>query len=249
VVYELKHTQSGWVESVLHRFKPADGVQPMGGLVMDKAGNLYGTTPFRGLGDEYEIAGTIFELSPTRSGWSFQVLYSFPPGDGGPYAGLTIDATGNLYGTTNSGGIYGSGSVFELQRPAQQGADWVFTNLLSFDYLDGAGPAAGVVFDAAGNLYGTTGGGGTAQSCNNFYPCGVVFELSPSNGEWTENVLYNFQGVTDGEYPNSTPVLDPWGNVYGTTKYGGDPNCVPFPNYSGCGTVFRISHTAPPEQP
>lgn len=242
VVYELQHTESGWTEAVLHRFDYSDGANPVGGLVIDKTGRLYGVTSQGGKGNSrYENGGTIFELSPTASGWSFRVLYLFPSGEGGSYAGLTLDADGNLYGTANSGGIYGLGSVYQLQTPTQQGASWVFNTLFSFDSYDGSGPAAGVVFDKAGNLYGTTGGGGTAQSCDGFYPCGVVFELSQTSGQWAENVLYNFQGGTDGQYPNSTPVLDPWGNLYGTTAYGGDPNCVPFPNYSGCGTVFRIS--------
>lgn len=250
VVYELQPTASGWTETVLHSFEYSDGANPVGGLVMDGLGNLYGvTSQGGGRNSHYENGGTIFELSPNSSGWSFHVLYTFPSGGGGSYGGLTIDANGNLYGTANSGGIYGLGSVYELQPPAQQGDPWVFNTLLSFDYVHGSGPAAGVVFDAAGNLYGTAGGGGTAQTCDSFYPCGVVFELSPSNGEWIENVLYNFQGVTDGEYPNSTPVLDPWGNLYGTTKYGGDPNCIPFPDYSGCGIIYQIKRTAAEEQP
>lgn len=73
----------------------------------------------------------------------------------------------------------------------------------------------------------------------------AAIELTPSDGYWTENVLYEFQGGTDGNYPNSTPLLDPWGNLYGTTAYGGDPNCIPFPDYTGCGIVYRINHAAP----
>jgi hypothetical protein len=246
VVYELQHTESGWVETVIHSFDYADGADPVGGLVMDSAGNLYGVTPFGGQRrlDPYEPTGTIFELSPTASGWSFQVLYRFPAGGGGSYAGLTIDASGNLYGTANVGGVYGLGSVYELQPPIQQGAPWVFSTLVSFNFLEGSGPQAGVVLDKAGNLYGTTGGGGNSgQGCQG--TCGLVFELTPSDGYWTENVLYEFQGGTDGNYPNTTPLLDPWGNLYGTTAYGGDRNCVPFPDYIGCGIVYRINHAAP----
>jgi hypothetical protein len=246
VVYQLQHTESGWVETVIHSFDYADGADPVGGLVRDSAGNLYGVTPFGGQRhlDPYEPTGTIFELSPTASGWSFQVLYRFPAGGGGSYAGLTIDASGNLYGTANVGGVYGLGSVYELQPPIQQGAPWVFSTLVSFNFLEGSGPQAGVVLDKAGNLYGTTGGGGNSgQGCQG--TCGLVFELTPSDGYWTENVLYEFQGGTDGTYPNTTPLLDPWGNVYGTTAYGGDPNCIPFPQYSGCGIVYRINHSAP----
>jgi hypothetical protein len=246
VVYELRHAQAGWTERVIHSFNYADGADPVGGLVMDKAGNLYGVTPFGGqphLGP-YEPTGTVFELSPTASGSSFQVLYRFPPGAGGSYAGLTIDAKGNLYGTANVGGIYGLGSVYELQPPTEQGEPWAFSTLLSFNFLNGIGPQTGVALDPAGNVYGTAGGG-TGQNCFQQGDCGLVFQLSSSGGLWTESVLYDFQGGSDGEYANSTPLLDPWGNLYGTTAYGGDPNCIPFPQYYGCGVIYRINRNAP----
>ncbi|MGC1372050.1 MAG: choice-of-anchor tandem repeat GloVer-containing protein [Candidatus Sulfotelmatobacter sp.] len=245
VVYELQRTESGWIETVLHEFNGQDGYQPVGGIVMDKSGNLYGTTPWGGSShlDPFEPAGTVYELSPTESGWLFQVLYRFPAGLGQSFAGLTLDGRGNLYGTTTVGGIYGAGSVFELQRPTETGDPWMFANIFSFDGPNGSYPVSGVVFDKAGNLYGAGGGGGTGQNCDG--PCGIVYELIPSDGGWTETVLYNFQGDTDGAYANSTPVLDPWGNLYGTTAYGGDPNCVPFPEYSGCGIVYRIKRSSP----
>ncbi len=249
VVYELQRTESGWIETVLHEFNGQDGYQPVGGVVMDKSGNLYGITPWGGSPhlDPFEPAGTIYELSPSQSGWSFKVLYRFPGGTGQSFAGLTLDAEGNLYGTTDAGGIYGAGSVFELQRPAKAGDPWTFATIFSFDFWNGSYPVSGVVFDNAGNLYGAASAGGTGGlPCNG--PCGAVYELTPADGGWTETVLYNFQGDTDGAYANSTPVLDPWGNLYGTTAYGGDPNCVPFPEYSGCGIVYRINRGSP-EQP
>jgi uncharacterized repeat protein (TIGR03803 family) len=252
VVYELQRAETGWTEIVLHSFDYKDGGDPIGGLVMDSSGNLYGTTPYGGQPhiDPFEPTGTIFVLQPTESGWSFHVLYRFPVGDGGSFANLALDANGSLYGTTNAGGANNFGSVFELQRPMEGESPWTFSTLHSFTGLDdGGGPQAGVVLDGAGNLYGTAGGGGTGQVCFPQGDCGLVFELTPSGGDWTESVLYDFQGGDDGAFPNTTPLLDPWGNLYGTTAYGGDPNCIPFPEYSGCGTVYRISRRATAAQP
>jgi uncharacterized repeat protein (TIGR03803 family) len=170
------------------------------------------------------------------------VLYTFPELNGGPTATMTLDGQGNLYGVANGGGS-GYGSVFELQRPGQGKTAWNLTTLYSFTLgRDGGFPYGGVVFDRAGNLYGTTSAGGTIGPCQ--AGCGVVFKLAPSAGYWSQSVLYSFQGAADGINPNSTPVLDSWGNLYGTTAYGEDTSCVPFPNYSGCGTVFRIGHAA-----
>jgi hypothetical protein len=242
VVFELQRTASGWTESILHSFDYRDGGQPLGGLAIDSAGNLYGTTPYGGQPNTppFDPTGTIFELQRTGSGWSFKVLYRFPSDAGGPYAGLTFDGEGNLYGTTVGGGAYGYGSVFELRRPVQEGTRWAFSNLYSFMLsYDGGFPTASVIFDGAGNLYGITTQGGGGHACQIW--CGVVFQLTPSGGSWTESVLYNFQGGTDGEYPDSAPVLDQRGNLYGATPFGGDPNCTAVDGYSGCGTVYRIN--------
>lgn len=218
-------------ETVLHRFNPngGDGAFPQTTLVADGAGNRYGTT-FQG--GPYG-AGTVFELTPTQGGgWTERVLHNFnlSTADGSsPYAGLIIDAQGNLYGTTQSGGTYYGGTVFELTPKG--GGNWTEKILHSFgsNGADGAGPEAGLIMDSAGNLYGTTSYGGTFFS-------GTVFELTrrPPRGEWTERVLYSFRynyNGTDGASPYGGLVLDTAGNLYGTTVQGGT---------NDRGTVFEL---------
>jgi uncharacterized repeat protein (TIGR03803 family) len=155
---------------------------------------------------------------------SQKVLYSFTAtrGDGAePYAGLLFDANGNLYGTTEYGGPYGDGIVFELSP--QPSGEWSETVLHTFSWTDGAHPEANLIFDSAGNLYGTTVFGGT-------YGKGTVFELSPTAGEWTETVLHDFSGSLGDEHPHAPLIFDSSGNLYGTTA--GRP---------GFGTVFELS--------
>jgi uncharacterized repeat protein (TIGR03803 family) len=170
--FELTPIQGGgWTERVLYNFgNGTDGDQPYAGLVFDVVGNLYGTT-FSG--GTYG-GGTVFELSRSGRGWAEQVPHSFGNGtDGsGPYAGLVLfGASANLYGTTSSGGTYNSGTVFELTPT--QGGSWIETMLHNFNGADGSFPYTGMIFDPAGNLYGTTfSGGGT-------YNSGTVFEIGP----------------------------------------------------------------------
>src|SRR5271157_110097 len=232
-VFELTPTAGGgWTEQVLHSFgNGTDGNQPVAGLIFDAAGNLYSTTVG---GGDYDY-GTVFELTPAAGGgWTEQVLHSFGNGTDGasPYAGLIFDAAGNLYGTTYLGGTYGYGTVFELTPAA--GGGWTEQVLYSFDYTDGAHPEAGLIFDFAGNLYGTTafGGTGTFRSGG----CGTVFELTPTaGGGWTEKVLYSFgNSLSDGLGPGGL-IFDAAGNLYGTTAYGG--------TYGG-GTVFEVTPAA-----
>ncbi len=224
-----------WTQTVLYRFLGgSDGALPNGSLVVDAAGNLYGTT-FEG-GPDNE--GTVFELSPTEGGgWAEQTLHSFTGAqDGGtPYAGLIFDAAGNLYGTTWGGGTYDFGTVFELTPT--EGGGWTEQVLYSFNDNDnnGTNPIGGLVFDAAGNLYGTTYRGGSP------YSTGAVFELSPTQGGgWTEQVIYAFPrtGVRGtylrGANPASDLIFDAAGNLYGTTSAGGTDNA---------GTVFELSPT------
>jgi hypothetical protein len=242
-----------WKEKVLYSFQSdPDGATPVGAVVFDKAGNLYGTTRNGGASSCHSVqqCGTVYQLAPpAKQGgpWTETVLYIFKgntSNDGAsPYGGLVIDAAGNLYGTTGYGGtgnctvlgiLMGCGTVFEMSPPKQKGGKWTETVLYSFPTpKQGFSPAGDLVFDGAGNLYGaTTYGGGYGTTCNPYYPyCGAVFELSPpkiKGGKWTEKVLYSFKGVAagarfgDGANPNGGLVLDRKGALYGTTYFGGN---------------------------
>jgi uncharacterized repeat protein (TIGR03803 family) len=219
----LAASLSGQTEKTLHNFNTLDGSSPQSGLTMDAAGNLYGTTAE---GGTYG-AGEVFELRPNGSGgWTETVLYSFTGGADGstPFSsGVIFDSSGNLYGTTVTGGAKNKGAVFELS-PAATG--WSERVLYSFrSGNDGALPYAGLVFDPAGNLYGATYQGG-------HYSVGTVFELSPSgHGQWTEKVIHAFFG-NDGEGPLGSLTIDSNGNLYGTTFSGGSHNY---------GVVYRIT--------
>ena len=226
---------------VLHNFTGGlDGSAPYAGLSMDRGGNLYGTTTAGGHG-----FGTVFALLHRGSGWAFNPLYGFAGGsDGeGPTARVIVGPNGSLYGTTYAGGGtgcsdgYGCGTIFNLRpspsvcRAALCG--WDETVLYRFTGgSDGANPLLGdVIFDQAGNIYGTTQNGGSAN-CGGT-GCGTVFELSPNGGGWTEKVLYSFTGAGgDGANPYSGVIFDQSGNLDGTTRQGG-----PAAN----GTVFRLT--------
>jgi uncharacterized repeat protein (TIGR03803 family) len=234
-VFELIPDGNGhWKEKVLHTFNGKDGWQPIGGLIRDTAGNLYGTTSLGGTrGDGGD--GTVFELTPGANGkWTEKVLHDFGEGEDGrnPY-GLIFDAAGNLYGTTYFGGTHKSGTLFQLM-PDNNGK-WTEKLLHSFgNATDGSNPRASFIFDASGNLYGTTLNGGV-------YGYGAVVELMPqTNGQWTHKVLHSFNkdGI-DGRYPQGVLNFDSAGNLYGTTPYGGSGSgCT---NQFGlCGIVFEL---------
>jgi len=216
--------------TTLHDFAAgSDGEYPFAGLTMDRAGNLYGTASGGGNLNacNHGGCGTVFKLEHKASGWVFSVLYAFSGGDGAaPLARVIIGPDGSLYGTTNAGGASGYGVVFRLQPPANfcksVSCPWAETVLHSFaGGSDGAGPTYGdLTFDQAGNIYGTTAAGGNGTGCGAGYSCGVVYELSPSHGGWTETILYNFQGGTDGEYPYAGVIFDRAGNLYGTNGGG-----------------------------
>jgi uncharacterized repeat protein (TIGR03803 family) len=228
----------GWTEKMLHSFSgTTDGSQPWAGLTFDAAGNLYGTTTG---GGAYN-GGTVFELLPQASGqWLGRVLHAFGQVNANgvsttePFGGVVFDAAGNLYGTTYYGGGGGGGVVYEL-TPTTGG--WKETAVHDFgDGISGQSGTnllAGVVFDTAGNLYGTTINGGDEHGDCSTTGCGVVYELTPSTGGgWTESVLFAFN-YSDGGHPTGTLVFDSAGNIYGTTTAGG----------SGVfGTVFEVAH-------
>lgn len=233
-------------EKVLYSFgtNPSDGGAPNTGVLFDKAGNLYGTAPQGGTGN----AGIVFELTPSGQGsWTETIIYNFCTQanciDGRiPEAGLISDNAGNLYGTTTSGGTSsndtcspdGCGTVFELIPPPVPGSSWAEKVLWNFEGSgagDGAGPYGRLRWDAAGNLYGVTFGGGSGS-------LGTVFELSPDrNGDWNESLLYEFcpngPPCPDGAYPDAGVSFDKSGNLYGTTSTGAFG--------SKWGTVYRLS--------
>ena len=223
-VFELSPGTGGiWTEKVLWSFGGAGGDGPFGSLIFDTAGNLYGTTTLGGA----NLDGTVFELSPGTGGvWTEKVLWSFgaTSTDGvGPQAGLIFDSDGNLYGTTLNGGANHAGIVFELSPGT--GGVWTEKILCNFATSTG-GSSGGLIFDAQGNLYGTTGG--------------TVFELSSgTGGVWTEKLLWTFAGYpTDGSGPMGGLIFDSEGNLYGTTKSGGSGRDS---EYIGLGTVFELS--------
>jgi uncharacterized repeat protein (TIGR03803 family) len=238
-VFELTRGKgSGWAEMVLYAFHGRlDGQNPAAGLVLDKAGNLYGTTVNGGRSS----FGSVFKLSPMKSGrWKETTLHNFTGGhDGGhPYAGLIFDDAGRLFGTTFSGGDsscdQGCGTVFELSFTHKR---WKETVLYSPSSKRGQAiqPYDGLTFDSQGSLYGTSSTGGEC--------CGTVFRLTPSrNGKWSMSVLHNFTNDGhDGYSPFGGVVLNKEGNIFGTTVSGGLPGCL---NQEGCGTVFQLTHTS-----
>ncbi len=208
-IFELMPAAGGgWTTKFLFDFKNGtEGSTPNCGLVRDALGNIYGTTFSGG----FEFWGTAFELSPNSDGsWTEKVLHYFgkPATDGEvPLAGLVSDPAGNLYGTTELGGANGTGAVFEL-APQPDGA-WTEKVLYSFGTgTDGQAPGSSLIFDSAGNLYGTTLAGGANDG-------GTVFELLPkSGGRWVETVLYSFAAASE---PSASLIFDSAGNLYSTT--------------------------------
>ncbi|HTS71810.1 MAG TPA: choice-of-anchor tandem repeat GloVer-containing protein [Terriglobia bacterium] len=203
-----------------------DGANPFAGVTLDQAGNLYGTT-FQG--GQYGI-GTVYELRHKGSGWTLNALYTFNGTDGAnPQARVIFGSNGTLYGTTQSGGARGNGTVFNL-RPFPSVCKsalcpWMENPLYAFQGYqnDGANPGDGdLLFDQAGDIYGTTYTGGADH-------VGTVYELTPSGSGWQESVLHSFS-FSDGAFPSAGVISDDAGNLYGTTDAGG----------SGYGTVFEL---------
>jgi uncharacterized repeat protein (TIGR03803 family) len=222
-VYELSPSSAGWTQTILHIFTGgSDGATPNGSLIFDASGNLYGTTTLGGSGGD----GTVFELSPSSSGWTETILHNFTGADDGraPGGNLLLDSAGRIYGaallggTVNSSCSEGCGTIFRL---ANSSGTWRFTRLFDFQGTNGGSAPTSIAFDAAGNIYGTAYNGGTVCSGSG---CGVVFKLTPSasGGPWKEKILHAFT-KQDGSGPLGT-AFDFKGNLYGTTFGGGSLN-------------------------
>jgi uncharacterized repeat protein (TIGR03803 family) len=214
-VYELTHSSGGWTENVLWSFGGDSGEQPVNSLIFDGTGNLYGTAAAGGV----YTGGTVFELSPSGSGWAETNLFSFNNYSTGssPVGGLAWDAQGSLYGTTQFGGRYDYGTAFQL-APSVGG--WTYTQLATF--LCCGGPTSTPSLDSAGNVYVSVGLTGDE---------GAIVELTHSDGAWTSTTLHSFHR-SDGSDPIGGVVFDARGNVYGTTFAGGT---------NGQGVIFEIT--------
>ena len=211
---------------VIHTFKVSDGATPYGGPILDQKGNLYGTTYLGGS----EGAGTVYKLSPHGSSWAFRSLYSLKggaDGSGPAFGSLAIGPNHGLFGTTEGGGSFGT--AFDVWPPknASSGASLPWQEAVVHDFgigKDGAQPIGGVVFDSAGNFYGTTSLGGASGN-------GTIFEVKHSGKKWIESVIYSFKGGSDAVNPAAGVTLDAESNLYGTTSFGGA---------SGDGAVYKL---------
>jgi len=222
VVYELAPSNGSWTERETYLFTGAnDGGNPYSSVIFDEAGNLYGTA-YAGGAHGY---GTVFQLTPSGSGWTENTLGAFQSAsDGGkPFGGVVFDNAGNLYGATSSGGTGSGGTAYELMP---SNGSWTFSVVYGFTgsaYLPG--PYGSLAMDARGNLYGTTNKDGT-------HGAGSVFKLTPSSGGWTETDLYDFANGSEGAIPYGSVLIDANGNLYGTASQGGA---------NGYGVVWEIT--------
>jgi len=235
---------TGWAETVIHSFDGFDGGNPYGGLVVDTQGVVYGSSS--GGGKNFD--GTIFALTPRnrhKTSWTYKNIFQGNAAADNPEAGLIMDDAGVIYATTIQGGANAGcpncGEVFALVPPTGKGAHWSKKTLHSFaGGTDGITPLATLTMDAAGNLFGTTqgGGGSSSPACAVTTGCGVIFKLTPApKGPWAETIIHDFNDQADGNQPGGSVVIDPsTGALLGTTDGGTDGN----------GTIFQVGH---PEGP
>lgn len=223
-VFQMTKSEDNWTETPVYSFLggTSDGSVPFNGVVMDSNGNLFGTTLDGGM---YGY-GTVFELTYIpQVGWKETILYNFTGGSDGstPFAGLTLDGSGNLYGATGDGGMGGGGTLFEL---APSGNTYTFNLLYTFSGQPGGncGPGGTLTTDSTGNLYGTT-------VCDGPSNVGNIFALANTENGWVYTSLHDFTGGNDGSKPISNVTIDTDGTLYGTASQGGA---------NGAGTVWMI---------
>jgi hypothetical protein len=257
VVYELSPPAAGggpWTETTLYDFSQsitAVGINPQGTLAIDAAGNLYGVTAAGGAGMADDCGdlgcGTAFELQPPSAAggrWTLIDVHDFlvTLTDGIGPNGILLGPGGVLYGTACCGGTGGGGIAFRLTPPAS-GGSWTENVLYAFsgNGLNGDGTRPnGLTLDTKGGFYGTTQHGGSSGIGN-----GTVFHLTPSHTgtAWTESILYDFTGGSDGAVPEGGLLVDSAGALYGTTERGGSAPCTANGGL-GCGTVFKLTPPA-----
>jgi uncharacterized repeat protein (TIGR03803 family) len=248
-IFRLSHASSGWVLAPLYDFTSVpDGAEPQARVVIGPDGSFYGTTEFGGMNAPTCITssdwpasntgcGTVFNLRANLSvckgaicRWNEAPIYSFEGDQSGFWPGLgdlTFDASGNIYGTAQHGGVSGFGPNGVVYRLSRVNGTWRQTVLYSFTGEDvGSDPEAGVTLDAAGNIYGTVIGGSATT------PYGGIYRLSQAGSGWEETTLYQFQGAMDGGNPYGGLITDSDGNFYGVTASGGA---------RGGGTVYQLS--------
>jgi len=229
-VFQLSSTPTGWTQSVLYNFTGgADGGEPYKGVTVDRQGNLYGTAVTGGSGACEGGCGVVYRLTNSGGTWKQRVIHSFTGGDdgSGPGARVTVDRSGNIYGMTPTGGLYGLGTIYKIHRNA---GTWDFQVIHTFTGgADGSSGSAGRMLFLNGRLYGAATTGGN-------YGAGVVFELTPTPvGEWSFRTLYAFHGQPDGSFPYGALLRAASGKFYGTTYYGGQ---------NGIGSVYELTPRA-----
>lgn len=240
VIFKLTKTGAGWQETVIHYFNGDSGYQPLGALVFDQHGNLYGAASATGI----DVDGVAFRLHPTSSGWNYSVLHTFynapPKCEDGNFASdpptLLLDKSGNIYGTAIAGGPYSCtfGTIWRLT--SSQGK-WSLKVLYAFSASRDGYPVGSLTFDKPGSLYGVT-----IDLANGGSDLGTVFKLTPSSrGQWSKTVLHYFQGVKfeDGDTPVEAPIFDSEGNLFGTTVQGGFGKGI-CSFFNGCGVIYQV---------